>query len=141
MAHNGHRDKCPGPSPAAHAEQGLGGPTPGQVSRGELINTPNLTTAFPFFLPHLLSARANLLNGAGVYLGAFSRRRHSLHFLKAVSGALRNKFAPHPAQKTPPCPPPPPLSCSLCLKVCEQGGKIWAEKSKIESPRGLSRAL
>lgn len=76
-----------------------GGPALGQVSRGGLINTPNLTTDFPFFLHHLLSVRANLLNGSRVYLEAFSSRRHSIHFLKPIPGCPGNKFAPHLAHK------------------------------------------
>lgn len=85
-----------------HADQRIRGSTAsGQVSQRQLINTPNLTTDFSFFLQHLLSVRANLLNGAGVYLEAFSSRRHSMQFLKPISDALWNKFALHLAQKSP----------------------------------------
>lgn len=76
-----------------------GGVALGQVSRGGLINTPNLTTDFPFFQHHLLSVRADLLNGSRVYLEVLSSRRHSIHFLKPIPGCLGNKFAPHLTHK------------------------------------------
>lgn len=124
----------------AHAERGLGGPTRGQVSRGELINTPNLTTAFPFFLPHLLSAGANLLNGAGVYLGAFSRTRHFLHLLKAFQ-ALSGINLPRTKKPHSPALPLRLFPAAFVSRCVNKGGKSGLRKARSSSPRGLSRAL
>lgn len=74
---------------------GEGSPALGQVSHRELINTPNLTTDFPFFQHHLVSVRASLLNGSGVYLEAFLQEDTLSIFLKPIPGCLRNKFARH----------------------------------------------
>lgn len=153
-AHNVLRDQCVGTSVPGnfagscglrlgrprHADQRIRGAAAlGQVSRGGLINTPNLTTDFPFFLHHLLSVRANLLNGSRVYLEALSSRRHSIHFLKPIPGCLGNKFALHLTHThkknvfflhV--------LTMSLCLKVCEPEQKSTWRAPKVAEPLDLA---